>query len=238
MSKKTTTIVSCPFRSSFFLRSRLFFSPPCDRRRQTPMRSSSFSIRSHFDTYPIVIPPLFFLIQQDWKHFPQSGSYCEKPSLPARCLHLGIPTAVGACCWLGGTTPGWQREILKVLRFPLLGPEFPAGPDSPLSPPARPPPPRWTSPAPVHCQCQQLSAIFHRFRTHAAAHSGAAWLKYHSRNPYYCKYYSGWLIVLIVNPKRLYCAVLVHDIIYGIWQFKCPSSPPLHWQKPASLSLS
>jgi hypothetical protein len=30
----------------------------------------------------------------------------------------------------------------------------------------------------------------------------------------------GWLIVLIVNPKRLYCAVLVHDIIYGIWQFK------------------
>jgi hypothetical protein len=23
----------------------------------------------------------------------------------------------------------------------------------------------------------------------------------------------------------MHCAVLVHDIIYGIWQFKCPSSP-------------
>ena len=124
MSKKTTTIVSCPFRSSFFLRSRLFFSPPCDRRRQTPMRSSSFSIRSHFNTYPIVIPPLFFLIQQDWKHFPQSGSYCEKPSLPARCLHLGIPTAIGACCWLGGTTLGWssagRERFSKFCVFPCF----------------------------------------------------------------------------------------------------------------------
>jgi hypothetical protein len=139
VSKKTTTIVSCPFRSSFFLRSRLFFSPPCDRRRQTPMRSSSFSIRSHFDTYPI-IPPLFFLIQQDWKHFPQSGSYCEKPSLPARCLHLGIPTAIGACCWLGGTTLGWssagRERFSKFCVFPcwarnsLLG-RFPAEPACP-----------------------------------------------------------------------------------------------------------
>jgi hypothetical protein len=41
--KKVTTIVPCPFRSSFTLHPRLFLLPPCGRRGQTRVRSSSQS---------------------------------------------------------------------------------------------------------------------------------------------------------------------------------------------------
>jgi hypothetical protein len=34
--KKAMTIVPCPFQSSFSLRPRLFFLPPCGRRGQVP----------------------------------------------------------------------------------------------------------------------------------------------------------------------------------------------------------
>jgi hypothetical protein len=50
----------CPYRSSFPLHPCSFFSPPCGRRRQTHMRSSSVSVRSLFGHVSIVIPPLIF----------------------------------------------------------------------------------------------------------------------------------------------------------------------------------
>jgi hypothetical protein len=73
-------IAPCPSRSSFPLHPCSFFSPPCGRRGQTHMRSSSVSVRSLFGHVSIVIPPLFFYLSRIGNSFPKRVLIRKKPA--------------------------------------------------------------------------------------------------------------------------------------------------------------